>query len=320
MPHTPRPDIFEQPTTPRLLALGLVAAALFSVTFILNRAISLGGGPWQWSAALRYGDMALLLGGWLAVRRGPAYLAVVVRAFVHRLGFWLCTGGVGFGVFYAGCCYAADHAPGWVVAATWQITILLSPLVLRGFGLRVPLRGVVFLLVAFAGIVLINGQRLGDGIGLEQLLHGVVPVVIAAVAYPVGNQLLNRARHRGGPDAALLADPATAVLLPTLGALPFFALLLIVTMPPPPTPDQIASTAVVALFAGCLATALFLYARNLSTEPYRIAAVDATQAGEVGFALLGETLLLGAPLPGLLGWLGLAAVTAGLTGFALGRK
>lgn len=308
------------PPMTRLLGLGLLAAALFSVTFVLNRAMSVQGGHWAWSAALRYVDMAVLLAAWVAARRGPGHLATVVREFFRRLRFWLGTGGIGFGVFYAGCCFAADHAPGWIVAATWQITILVSPLVLRGFGLAVPLRGVAFLALTFVGIAAVNAQRMAEGVTAEQILFGVVPVLVAAIAYPVGNQLLNRARHQSGAQAALLADPAVAVLLPTLGSLPFFALLLLVTAPPPPSSGQVAATAVVALFAGCFATALFLHARNLSNDPYRIAAVDATQAGEVGFALIGEMLLLGAPLPGLWGWLGLAATTAGLIGFTFGRK
>ncbi|MCR6628722.1 MAG: multidrug resistance efflux transporter family protein [Magnetospirillum sp.] len=308
------------PSMPRLLGLGLLAAALFSVTFVLNRAMSLEGGHWAWSAALRYVDMAVLLGAWLILRHGIGHLLAVLRNFVRRMPFWLGTGGIGFGVFYACCCFAADHAPGWIVAATWQVTILVSPLVLRGFGLPVPRRGIAFLLVTFLGIAAVNGQRVMEGVTTGQMLFGVIPVLAAAVAYPVGNQLLNRARHQGGPQAALLADPATAVLLPTLGALPFFAALLMVTAPPPPTAGQVATTAVVALFAGCLATALFLHARNRSNDPYRIAAVDATQAGEVGFALVGEMLLLGAAAPSPWGWLGLLAVTAGLIGFALDRK
>jgi drug/metabolite transporter (DMT)-like permease len=305
----------QRPGMPRLLGLGLLAAALFSVTFVLNRAMSLGGGHWVWSAALRYVDMALLLGGWLLVRRGPRYLASVLRLFRQRLRFWLVAGGVGFGVFYASVCFAADHAPGWIVAATWQVTILATPFVLRAFGARVPLRGLVFLALIFLGIVILNAQRIAEGVGLPQILAGVLPLLVAAVAYPVGNQLLNRARHDGGDGAEMLGDPIAAVLLLTLGALPLFAALVLATRPPPPSAGQIIATAVVALVAGCLATTLFLYARNLSNDPYRIAAVDATQSGEVGFALLGEMLWLGAPPPDLLGWIGLAAVVGGLVGF-----
>jgi fructose-specific phosphotransferase system IIC component len=74
------------------------------------------------------------------------------------------------------------------------------------------------------------------------------------------------------------------------------------------------------LVAGCLATPLFIHARNTSSNPYLIAAVDATQAGEVAFTLLGETLLTGHLALGLADYAGLAAVMGGLTGFALSEE
>ena len=81
---------------PRLLGLGLLAAALFSITFVLNRAMSLDGGNWVWSASLRYFDTAVLLGSWLLLRRGARYLGDVLRLFRRRLTFWLLAGGIGF--------------------------------------------------------------------------------------------------------------------------------------------------------------------------------------------------------------------------------
>jgi len=310
---------------PRLLGFGLLAAALFSVTFVLNQAMSLAGGSWVWSASLRYVDMALLLSLWLGVRHGVAGLAAVLRLFRRQIGFWLLAGGVGYGVFYTGICYAADHAPGWIIAATWQSTILATPLVLRAFGVRVPLRGIAFAGLIVLGILILNGERLAAGIAFAQVMQGVVPVIVAALAYPIGNQMVNRARHGGGAAAGVLANPVAAVLLLTLGALPFFAGLVLVAAPPPPGAGQLVSTAVIAVVAGGLATTLFLHARNLSNDPWRIAAVDATQAGEVGFALLGEILFLGGAVPGVLGWLGLLAVMGGLAGFMVrgepwGRK
>ena len=307
----------QEPGMPHLLGLGLVAAALFSVVFVLNRAMSLEGGHWVWSASLRYFYMAALLAAWLLLRRGPAFLKGVFRLFWERLSFWLLAGSIGFGVFYAAICFAADHAPGWIVAATWQVTILATPLVLRAFGSRVPLHGVAFLICIFLGIIILNAQQLTQGVPLSQTLAGVLPVLVAALAFPIGNQLLNRAKHAGGKNAEVLADPAAAVLLMTLGALPLFIALIAATAPPPPSSSQLISTAIIAVLAGCLATTIFIYARNLSSDPYRIAAVDATQAGEVGFALLGEMLLLAAPPPDFLGWLGLLAVMGGLVGFTL---
>lgn len=305
---------------PRLICQGLVASALFSTTFVLNRAISLQGGSWEWSAALRYIETAAMLMLWLLVSKGPAYLAILGRLFVQRAGFWLVAGGVGYGVFYACCCFAANHAPGWIVAATWQGTLIATPVVLRAFGEKVPLRGLVFLGLIFMGIIGLNANRLLAGVPLEQVMAGVVPLGIAAFCYPVGNQLLNRLRHNPAPLYHPLQDPLAAVLLMTLGALPFLIGLVIITHPPAPDMEQVAATSIIALVAGCLATPLFIHARNTSSNPYLIAAVDATQAGEVAFTLLGESLLTGHLSLGLADYAGLAAVMGGLTGFALSEE
>lgn len=304
------------PGLPKLIGLGLLAAAFFSTTFVVNRWMSLADGPWVWSAALRYVEMALILALWISLRRGPRRLLAIWRFAWSRPGYWLLAGGVGFGVFYAGICYGADHVPGWIVAATFQATILAAPLVMLALGARVPLRGVAFVALIFAGIVVLNAHQFAMGLTWQQVLAGAVPVLVAAIAYPFGNQLVNRARHSFA-DGGILADPAAAVLVMTLGALPVLVLLVAVTMPPPPSLGQVGGTLVIALFAGGIATSIFLYARNLSSDPYRIAAVDATQAGEVGFAVIGEIVVLGAPLPDLMGWIGLAAITAGLVGFTL---
>jgi len=307
-------------SVPRLLVLGLLAAALFSTNFVLNRAISLGGGNWVWSAALRYIDTAFLLGAWLLWRRGAGYFSVIWAMFWRRRYFWLAAGGIGYGLFYSCLCYAANHAPAWITAATYQLTILASPFVLRAFGKRVPIHGIAFLVLIFLGVIIINAQRILAGIPVGQVLAGVLPTAIAACVYPVGNQLISEAKHAGDDDAKILSDPIACVFLMTLGALPVFLALLLVTLPGPPSGSQIISTAIIALLAGCFATTLFTYARNISNDAYRIAAVDATQAGEVGFTLVGEILFLGTAWPDLLGWVGLAAVMSGLLGFTLWRR
>ncbi|XQZ97676.1 multidrug resistance efflux transporter family protein [Komagataeibacter rhaeticus] len=177
------------------------------------------------------------------------------------------------------------------------------------------MRGLIFLGFIFLGVLTLNIQRASTGSSVTQILSGVVPVMVAAVAYPVGNQLLNRAKHAGDEASVLLSDPVAAVLLLTLGALPVFVILILLFNPPLPGVAQVGATALIALVAGCLATTLFLYARNLSRDPLHIAAVDATQAAEVAFALFGEMLMLGAAPPDLLGWVGLVAVIGGLIGF-----
>jgi drug/metabolite transporter (DMT)-like permease len=234
--------------------------------------------------------------------------------------YWLLAGGIGFGIFYSGIYFAADHAPGWIIAATWQLTILASALLVLPLLFRtpVPTRGKVFAIITFSGIVALNMRQLSGGLSIEEILSGVLPVAIAALAYPVGNQMLNERMHAGDVQGAL-SDPFSGVFLLTLGSLPVFIALAIIMRPPPPTSEQLLQTLIIAGMAGCLATSLFFYARNLSNDAFRIAAVDATQAGEVAFALLGEVLLLGAPWPDWTGWFGLFAVSVGLVGFALRR-
>lgn len=77
------------------------------------------------------------------------------------------------------------------------------------------------------------------------------------------------------------------------------------------------STAIVALFSGVIATSLFLYSRHQATKAYEVAAVDATQAGETIFTLMGEVLFLGVALPGLVGWIGLFLIIIGLVIYSI---
>lgn len=245
---------------PRLVGLGLLAAALFSITFILNRAMSLSGGHWVWSATLRYVDVTVLLTLWIGGRHGMGRLTAILRLFLRQLRFWLLSGGVGFGVFYACICYAADHALGWIVAASWQLTILATPIIMSAFGTRVPLRGTAFCGIIALGIFVVNMQRIGEGVTVTQVATGIFPVLVAAFAYPFGNQMVNRMRHSNGRAAAVLADSAAAVLLLTLGSLPLFVGLVLLASPSLPATGQVLSTAIVALAAGAPATPLFLHA------------------------------------------------------------
>jgi drug/metabolite transporter (DMT)-like permease len=300
----------------RILAIGLLASLFFSSTFILNRAMSLGGGHWFWTAALRYGYMLLFLCSGLLLSGRTATLLALLRLFRANWRFWTLAGSIGFGLFYSLLSFSASHAPGWVVATTWQLTILAGPLVLVLFGHRVPIKAVFLVAVIFAGVLLVNlAQVLETSLG--QVLLGALPALGAAFAYPCGNQLVweaQRGRHPRLPhiDNPLLEHAIYRMLLMTLGTLPFWLLLFVCAQPPAPTPGQWLQTAMVGLCSGVVATSLFLHARHLAEDAYQISAIDATQAGEVVFSLLGEVLLLGAALPGPLGWFGVGLTLFGL--------
>lgn len=299
----------------KIIVLGVLAALFFSSTFVLNRAMSLSGGHWVWSASLRYGWMTLLLlGGFLAFR--PRQVAAIFRLFAAHWRFWVLAGSVGFGAFYALITFSASFAPGWVVATTWQTTILATPLVLLLFGRRVPLRAMLLTGVIFLGVLLVNYAQ-SETQPWEEILLGALPVLAAAFAYPLGNQLVWEAGQGGRGRVPAIASPLMAdtfcrVFLMTLGSLPLWLLLVLATTPPAPSAGQLLNTGLVAVFSGVAATSLFLYARHLARSAAELAAVDCTQSMEVVFSLAGEAILLGGVLPGACGWAGLALTIAGL--------
>lgn len=304
---------------PRLITLGSLAALFFSSTFVLNRAMSLQGGHWAWTSSLRFGFMLIFLVVILLITRGKQALVDVKDVFLRYWRFWILAGGIGFGVFYSLITFSSQYAAGWIVATTWQTTILASPLVLSLFGHKVPTKGLLFTGIIFVGILLVNVEHAALT-GLREVLLSALPILGAAFAYPIGNQLVWEARAGHNPRIpqihhSILENGFARVLLLTLGSIPFWVVLLLVSEPPAPTRGQFLSTALVALLAGVIATTLFLYARHLCRQPYEIAAVDATQSMEVIFSLLGEILFLHGAIPGPLGWAGVGLTILGLIAY-----
>ncbi|HJV36164.1 multidrug resistance efflux transporter family protein [Geomonas sp.] len=299
-----------------LIVIGILSAFFFSSTFVLNRAMSLAGGSWVWTASLRYLYTLLLLSGWLLVTGQARQLRAILATFRRHWCFWSVAGSVGFGAFYALLTFSSSYAPGWVVATTWQATILASPVVLLMFGHKVPAKGVLFTILIFAGIISVTVEQAGSASAREILL-GVLPVIAAAFAYPIGNQLVWEARHGNGRLIPRIEDPAVdssvgRVLLMVLGSLPFWIVLVALSQPAAPSRGQLLNTLLVALFSGVIATVLFYRARHSARTPMEMAAVDATQSTEVLFSLLGEIVFLHGRLPGMAGWGGVVLCVVGL--------
>lgn len=331
----------------KLILLGLVAGAFFSSTFILNELMSAGGGHWFWSASLRYLFMFLLVSMLITAGQGIKRLAELNRVFLAHWRFWCITGGIGFGVFYAGICYAADHAQGWVVASTFMFTVVASLFVLAAFGQRFSKQVIAFALMIFVGVVLVNISEAGshggnvDSKQTHDLLHiiifGALPALIASFSYPIGNQLVWQASHNAkNPNTQnktnkenlgiqafiptietnLLDNAFNKVWLMTVGSFPFWVILGLLMHPNLPSVSQTFNTFLVALMSGVVATSVFLYAREHAKTSQEVAGVDATQASEVIFALLGGMLFLGTTLPSAVGLLGIGLIIIGLVLFA----
>jgi drug/metabolite transporter (DMT)-like permease len=300
----------------RIIITGIASAFFFSSTFVLNRAMSLQGGHWVWTASLRYAYMLVMLSGWLCITGRSGTVTATFVAYRRNLVFWTIAGSTGFGVFYSLLTFSSSYAPGWVVATTWQSTILATPAVLFLLGKRVPRKGMAFTALIFTGIVLVTYEQ-ATAASLRQIFLGVLPVIAAAFAYPLGNQLVWEARHGRGGIIPLLEDPVldnsiARVLIMVLGSLPFWVALVLTLAPPPPTSGQLINTAIVAVFSGVIATTLFFHARHKAKTAFELSAVDATQSTEVIFSLLGEILFLNGVIPGIAGSVGIALSVVGL--------
>lgn len=297
-----------------LLIIGLLAALFFSATFLINRAISLDGGHWFWSGTLRFLYTLLFLALGLIFFKGFSYFKAVIAEYKANFKFWTLSGTIGFGIFYSLICYAANFSPGWVVATTWQLTILASLFVLSFFGQKLSKKIWFFTVVIFLGVSLVNISHF-DINNLEALLLGFLPVLVAAFAYPLGNQLVweeKKRRKESNKDMTIINNAFVKVFLLTLGSLPLWSVLYFTTDAGTPSSGQYINVAMIAILSGVIATSLFLYARSKANTSEKLVAVDASQSGEVFFALLGEMIFLNAAFPNMIGIIGVVITILGL--------
>jgi drug/metabolite transporter (DMT)-like permease len=297
------------------MGIGLLAALLFSTSFVLNRSVQVGGGAWEWTASLRYLMTLPLLAAIVAARGGVAPVIAALRA---RPLAWLGWSTVGFGLFYAPLAFAVTSSPGWLLAGAWQLTILagivLAPLLYRDHRATIPRRAIAGAVVVLSGVALTQAEHV-VAVGAHALLAGVLPVLVAACAYPAGNR--KTMEVAGGT-----LDTWQRILAMTIASLPFWLVLSTLGLARAGTPqtDQLAQCAIVAIVGGLLATALFFAATaRVRHHPARLAAVEATQSCEVVFAAGLEVALLGIAFPSPLAWCGIALIVGGIAGLSSGR-
>lgn len=314
----PRPvGTVKEVQTLKAIVLGLTASFFFACTFVLNRSMSLGGGSWIWSASLRYLFMLPML---LALVWHRKNLGDLFQEMKRSPTQWMVWSIVGFGFFYIPLCISAAYSPAWLVAGTWQFTIIGGSLIVplfwetihtptgvRSVRKKIPWKGLTMSILIVIGIVIMEGRQ-AEQVSLSTLLLGMVPVLIGAFAYPLGNRKMMEV-------CGARVDTFQRVLGMTLASLPLWILLSVVGLftTGAPSSSQVGQSLIVAIFSGVVATVLFFKATDLTRgNVQQLATVEATQAAEVVFALILELVILPGTLVRLSDVLGMLLVVAGI--------
>lgn len=295
------------------IALGILASLFFAVTFILNHSMELEGGSWLWSASLRYFFMLPFLLVIVLTRKGWRPLTKEMKSQPSK---WLLWSFVGFVLFYGPLTYAASFGPGWIVSGTWQFTIvagvLLAPFFITIVGdvkhrQKIPVISLLISTVILIGIFLIQVPQ-AQSVSFETLLLGILPVIIAAFAYPLGNRKMMEIC--GGR-----LDTYQRVLGMTIASLPAWIILAVYALITVglPSASQVFQSLIVGISSGVIATVLFFIATDRVRENQgKLAAVEATQSTEVLFVIVGEMILLSVPLPDPVALIGIGVIVIGM--------
>lgn len=295
----------------RAIIYGLLASCFFSTAFIFNRAMELEGGSWMWSASLRFFWMTPILLLIVALRGN---LKSCFQHLCKNFKAYLLWSTVGFGLFYAPLTFASIYSPGWLVAGSWQITIIAGSLLIPFLGTggskalkTLPWAELKWSSVIILGVILILLDQISS-ISWMLALAGFIPVVIAAFMYPLGNRKMMQICQGE-------IETPERVLNMTLASLPFWSAIALwggldYGLP---SNTQVSYSFLIALFSGVIATLLFFSATNLvHSNPNQLAIVEATQAGEVLFTLIGEMIILETQLPSSTALLGVFLIVLGM--------
>ncbi|WP_439740897.1 DMT family transporter [Bacillus pseudomycoides] len=301
----------------RAILLGILSSAFFSATFIMNRAMNVSGTSWAWTASFRFLFALPILFLIVLFRKNLWPLWSEMRKHPFAWLGWGSLAGIGF---YSLLSFAAVFSPAWLVAGTWQVTILagllLSPLFfitietktgtkrVRG---KIPLRSLYVSLFILIGVICMQATEAGH-ITTTQFISGFLPVVLAAFLYPFGNRKMMEVV--GGR-----LDTFQRVLGMAIGSLPIAIILAIYGFGATgiPTSGQMLQGFLLALCSGVIATMPFFFATDLAKDNLSLlGAVEATQAGTMVFTVLGEMIFLNGSFPIGLSLIGMIIIMAGM--------
>ena len=298
------------------VAIALLSALFFTCTYVFNRAAAVEGGHWAWTAALRYLITLPLL--WLLMP-WQGGVRPVWRAIVRHPLPWLGWSAIGFVLFYVCLTYAAASGPSWLVAGTFQLTViagmLCAPLLYDDARARIPLPALIAGAIVVAGVLLMQFGHGGGALDRDGWI-ALLCVAISAVAYPVGNRGLLLHLERAGIEL----NATQRVFGMTLASQPLWLLVAwhAGAASGTPTQDQVWLAAGVAIGAGIIATVLFFQATGMvRRNPTGLAAAEAMQAAELLFATAIGAWWLGEAWPQGRALFGAVLVVVGIVAFSV---
>lgn len=297
--------------------LGIAASFFFAFTFILNQQMNISGGSWLWSSSLRYIFMLPILFIIMLIKKELFY---VLKDVIKKPIQWITWSTVGFGLFYAPLTFASAYGASWLVAGTWQITIitgaLMSPLFFKTIKTKnstykvrntIPKKTLLMSSIILLGIFLMQFEETKGISGLETFLD-IIPVILAAFSYPLGNRKMIEVCDNK-------FSTFQRVFGMTLCSMPFWIIISFfgILSAGIPSKGQIEQALIVAVFSGIVATILFFKATDLiSYDTRKLAVIESTQSGEVIFTLLGGVFIFHDKVPTLIGFIGIMLVVIGM--------
>jgi drug/metabolite transporter (DMT)-like permease len=283
---------------------GVISSLFFAITFICNRSMNLAGGYWLWSATLRYIFTLPIL--FLFVQRTKS-LDKILKEIKKDLFRWILWSTVGFGLFYMPLTMSSLYGASWFIASSWQIVIVTGILIAPVFGKKIPIKNLLISFIILVGILLLQISNMKSTNG-GFLISSFLLVLIAAISYPLGNRkMMEICENR--------ISTIERVFGMTICSMPFWIIMGGISYVKVGIPSnwQIFQSFFVALFSGVIATLFFFHATNLVKHNIKqLAVVEATQAGEVLFTLLGGIILLEDSAPNLVGIIGILIIVLGM--------
>lgn len=297
--------------------IGLLSSMFFSATFVVTKLMGTGGISWEWTASLRF-ILALPFLFLIVFFRGEvkSLLKAIKKDFLKWM-LWGNLSGIGFYILLT---MSSDFAPSWLVASSWQITIiaglLLSPLfyvpviinnkteLKRG---KIPVKRLIISSFILIGVIIMQLNE-AKTMSISSILKGFIPVAISAFLYPLGNRKLmevcgykiNSFQRSFG--VTLVSMPIAIILVIIGGANNGMI-----------SGVDFVQALILALFSGVIATLTFFFATTKAKHNLSLlAAVESTQAGMVVFTVLGSIIFLHGSFPKGLSLIGIIIIIIGM--------